>query len=644
MKKAALFCLLLMLTASLHPKETQPTKISGPYLGQKPPGLTPEIFAPGIVSTGLDELNSIFSPDGSEFYFCVRNIAGGASIFEMKMKAGSWREPRLLPFASRFGDIDVSISPAGDALLFSSLRPRPGSTEPRKDNDFWMAVREGRKWGDPIHLGPGINSDSHDYYPVMTRNGTIYFSSQREGPRTNNIYMAEKVNGAYAGAVKLGDAVNSEFRDFDPFISPDGDMLIFASDRPGGQGMSDLHISFRGPDGAWTPAVNMGERINSPGPEFCPMLSPDGKVLLFTSSRFARGRFPESPLRFSDFLAAHNAPENGVCDIYWVDAGFIEALRPHEAATARNGAGGNPRRRMALATYATDPEQARAVRALARSIRERGGEYADSPIYVVTTDAGLFPAVMGKHPALEILPLEMERSFLDYPLALKAFAAAQIEKRARDSIDTLTWLDPGVIVLGPLQDLELGHEHDAAVRPVTLANTIALPPQTAPNDYWEPIYKATGLTAANLPSYETIVDPLPIQPYFNCEVFSFNPKLGIAAEWARLLAGFLKNGDYQKSVCTTFPRRLFLHQAVLSAVISSRIKPDRIRALPLTSAYPFSQHDRLPAAKKISSLDELSLLIFDRTWQQDRQWLERIPATEPLREWFMAVYREYLGD
>ena len=137
---------------------------------------------------------------------------------------------------------------------------------------------------------------------------------------------------------------------------------------------------------------------------------------------------------------------------------------------------------------------------------------------------------------------------------------------------------------------------------------------------------------------------MPIQPYFNCEVFSFNPKLGIAAEWARLLAGFLKNGDYQKSVCTTFLRKLFLHQAVLSAVISSRIKPDRIRALPLTSAYPFSQHDRLPAAKKVSSLDELSLLIFDRTWQQDRKWLERVPATEPLREWFMAVYREYLGD
>jgi glyoxylase-like metal-dependent hydrolase (beta-lactamase superfamily II) len=366
------------------------------------------------------------------------------------------------------------------------------------------------------------------------------------------------------------------------------------------------------------------------------------KVLFFTGSRFARGRFPESPLPFSDFLAAHNVPENGAGDMDQGDAGFGEALRPHEAATGRSGGDDGPRRRMALATYATDPEQARAVRALARSVRERSGDYADSPIYVVTTDPGLFPAVMGKHPALEILPLEIERGFLDYPLALKAFAAALVEKRVRSSVSTLAWLDPGVIVLGPLQDLDLGDKHDAAVRPVTLANTIALPPQTAPNGYWEPIYKATGLAYAALPSYETIVDPMPIQPYFNCEVFSFNPKLGIAAEWARLLARFLQDGEYQKNACTTFLRKLFLHQAVLSAVITARSKPERVKALPLSSSYPFNQHDQLPAAKKAPSLNDLSLVIFDYAWDKIPNWMEQVRIEEPLKNWLLDTYLHYL--
>ena len=329
MKKfASVLIIIVGIAAFAFPQKGDIILLAGPYLGQKPPGMTPEIFAPGIVSTGLDELNSVFSPDGSEFYFCVRNINGAVSIFQMTMKDGVWSGPRLLPFASRFGDIDVSISPAGDALLFSSRRPLPGSQGPRPDNDFWLAARKGETWADPVHLGSGINSDSHDYYPVMTGKGAIYFSSQREGPGKNDIYRSERINGAYMEAVKIGDAINTEYREYDPYISPAEDMLIFTSEKPEGFGRGDLYISFRDRDGNWIKAVNMGENINSPGPEFCPMLSPDGKYLFFTSARFAGDRFPERPFLFNDFMAAHNLPANGLCDIYWVDAGIIEALRP----------------------------------------------------------------------------------------------------------------------------------------------------------------------------------------------------------------------------------------------------------------------------------------------------------------------------
>ncbi len=114
-------------------------------------------------------------------------------------------------------------------------------------------------------------------------------------------------------------------------------------------------------------------------------------------------------------------------------------------------------------------------------------------------------------------------------------------------------------------------------------------------------------TTKNLSPSETIADEVRIQPYYNCEVFSFNPRLGIAGEWARLLTRFLSDETYQQTVCTTFLRKLFLHQAVLSAVITSIVKPERIKTLPLTSGYPFSQHGRLPQAKPPSRLDDLSV-------------------------------------
>ncbi|MBN2415521.1 PD40 domain-containing protein [bacterium] len=301
-------------------------KVRGPYLGQNPPGDTPVLFAPGIVSTGLDELNNVFSPDGSEFYFCVRNQLGMVSIFCLRETGSILSEPELLPFASAEGDIDVTLSPDGSTLLFSSRRALPGSTEPKLDNDFWMARRSEHGWNTPVHLGAGINSESEDYYAVMAGSGTIYFSSQREGPGTNNIYRSPAVNGVYQDAEKLGPAVNTEYREFDPYIAPDESFLIFASDRPGGQGASDLYVCFQSGDGGWTDAVNMGSTLNSAGSEYCPMLSPDGLFLFFTAARRESPTRPEHPATYDDFRSIQNGPGYLFSDIYWVDAGIIERL------------------------------------------------------------------------------------------------------------------------------------------------------------------------------------------------------------------------------------------------------------------------------------------------------------------------------
>jgi Tol biopolymer transport system component len=221
----------------------------------------------------------------------------------------------------------MSLAPDGSKFFFCSRRPLQEGEAPNENFDFWMSEKTGEGWGTPQHLGDGVNSDSEDFYPVFTNLNHLYFNSQREGRGTNNIYRAQYNDGKFGKAVKLGPAVNTEYREFDPYAAPDESFIIFASERPGGLGRSDLYISFKKEDGAWTPAVNMGERINSEGSDFCPMLSPDGKYLFFTSNRSKLMDFPENPMDHTAFWKIHIESQNGLSDIYWVDAKIIEDIK-----------------------------------------------------------------------------------------------------------------------------------------------------------------------------------------------------------------------------------------------------------------------------------------------------------------------------
>ncbi|NLI46450.1 MAG: MBL fold metallo-hydrolase [Acidobacteria bacterium] len=298
---------------------------------------------------------------------------------------------------------------------------------------------------------------------------------------------------------------------------------------------------------------------------------------------------------------------------------------------------------LAVATYAGSEEQVRSVRALVRSLRERGGAYRDSVVHVVLTDPDRVPGDALRGAGVELVPLALEPAVLDYPLALKAFAAAEVERRVRGKAATLAWLDPGVLILQPPAALDLGNAVDATVRPVSLANTVGIPPGAPPDAYWAPIYAATHLDFRALPAVETVVDAVPVQPYYNCEVYALNPELGICEEWGRILAGLLNDPTYQQAACTTFLKRLFLHQAVLSAVLQSRVAPDRLRPLPLTAGYPFNQHAQLAPERRAASLDAIAAVIFDTAWQQKPDWLGTIPVSELLRTWLSDIYIEYLG-
>jgi hypothetical protein len=270
-----------------------------PYFGQKPPGTTPEIFAPGIVSTSAHEFGCSFTPDGKEFYFTRRETPQSPTLIMVsKCVDGVWTTPEAAPFNEKSAAREDSMSfeplvtPDGRRLYFSSDRPLPGQAGPGGPPmlNIWYVEREGDRWGVPRNPGAPFNP-MKAMYVSMTNAGTIYTTDISGGMGANCIAVAKRIEGAYRSLEKLGAPINVGTRNMYPYVAPDESYLIFS------RGANALFFSFRNSDGTWGEprAIDLGPRSAGQG-----VISPDGKYLFF------------------------NAGERGKSDIYWMEAAFLK--------------------------------------------------------------------------------------------------------------------------------------------------------------------------------------------------------------------------------------------------------------------------------------------------------------------------------
>ncbi len=291
--------LSMVLAFSGHAQTDDFPFLRGPYLGQEPPGMTPELFAPGIVSTCTQHGSVYFSPDGREAYFS-RMLPRPSVIMHTREKDGRWTPPRVV-----CEGLTPGLAPDGRTVLFSTW-------------DLWRMSRTSSGWTDPEKLGPSINFQKRQDTPYAAADGTLYFCSmlgERDG-----IYRAEFVDGTYGVPERLEYGISSEHSDFSPYIAPDESYLVFASTRPG-YGITDLYVSFKNDDGSWTAPKNMGPTINTEAKEAFPFVSFDGKHLFFMSNRVSelnRSRIPD-----------------GAGNVYWVDAKIIDDLKPMDISLSR---------------------------------------------------------------------------------------------------------------------------------------------------------------------------------------------------------------------------------------------------------------------------------------------------------------------
>ncbi|WP_444811156.1 TolB family protein [Stenotrophomonas sp. LC732] len=141
--------------------------------------------------------------------------------------------------------------------------------------------------GPAERFAPGIASTQHDEIRLTLSpdgNTALWFSRNRPGgPGGYDIWISHREGDRWRPATPV--PFNTPGRDFDPAFSADGRVVYFCSDRAGGQGGDDLYRVSMGSDGRFGEPVNLGPAVNSAADEFAPMLSPDGRTLLFSSDR-----------------------------------------------------------------------------------------------------------------------------------------------------------------------------------------------------------------------------------------------------------------------------------------------------------------------------------------------------------------------
>jgi Tol biopolymer transport system component len=297
------------------------------YFGLEKPGQSPQIFAPGIISTDLHNHSSTaFSPDKNEVFYSIASYFYHVILYKVRVK-GMWQPPTVASFSGQYYDDDPFFSPDGNRLYFTSKRPHQAEGPPRKDSDIWYVERMGNGWGHPQLLPAAVNKpDSDEGYPSLSAAGNLYFHSYRKGSEGSmDIYMSEWKEGKFLEAVNLGSEVNSPYQDAWPCISPDESLIVF-NIYSEGKGPDGFCVSFRSEEGIFGKPVVIEELDNSTR---MPIFSHDGELLFLNIQGFGirNAYYSKKRLDYKTMKKKMTSWENGQGNVVWLKADFLQKFK-----------------------------------------------------------------------------------------------------------------------------------------------------------------------------------------------------------------------------------------------------------------------------------------------------------------------------
>jgi len=212
-----------------------------------------------------------------------------AAYFKSNPDQGVKIENLGSPVNTEFAEYGPLIPAEENFVIFTSRRKNSfyQDKDPLGDyfEDIYVSAKKDSSWAEPVMLDTSINKAYHDAATGLSADGERLLSYHTSPDHVHgHIYESTLLNNKWSAPTLLHANVNSvDFIETSACYSPEGEIIFFSSNRPGGFGGKDLYSVKKLPNGRWAKPFNLGPKINTEYNEDAPFVHPTDSVLFFSS-------------------------------------------------------------------------------------------------------------------------------------------------------------------------------------------------------------------------------------------------------------------------------------------------------------------------------------------------------------------------
>ena len=244
-----------------------------------------ELSGKGTLADETELSGPCFANDGQTLYFSRARPGQKADIVRSTFADESWSKPELVKELNSVDD-DRRLTLSADGGVAALASNRSGG---HGGFDLYESAHSNERWSRPRNAGTAINTDAEEFDPALTPDGlTMYFVRAAPGIRADIFVTRRDKLGSAWSAPELAESINSpDSHERSPAVSPDGNWLLFASNRSDRAGESVPFGLFRAPlrDGHVGAAERLRDGIASDTDDVDATFAPNGQSLVFASKR-----------------------------------------------------------------------------------------------------------------------------------------------------------------------------------------------------------------------------------------------------------------------------------------------------------------------------------------------------------------------